>query len=49
MGIVVLFGCETDGVWINVRFHGALPYAVFYDPFGQAVPSAQGLDSYQYQ
>jgi len=28
-----LLGCETDGVWMNVRLRGALPHAVFYDPF----------------
>jgi len=26
---------------------GALPHAVFYDPFGQAMPAAQGLYSCQ--
>jgi len=43
MGIVLLLGCEADGVWMYVRLSGALHHAVFYDPFGQAMLSAQGL------
>ena len=33
IGIVVLLGCETDGVWTYARLRGALTHAVFYDPF----------------
>jgi len=47
IGIVVLLGCETDGVWLHDRFRGALPHAEFYDSFGQAMLAAQGLGLYQ--
>ena len=30
---MVLLGCETDGVWMYARLRGALPHAVFNDPF----------------
>ena len=43
MGIVLLLGCEAEGVWVYVRLRGALHHAVFYDPFSQAMPAVQGL------
>ena len=39
IGIVVLLGFETDGVWLYARLRGALPHAVFYDPFRVWIPA----------
>ena len=39
MDIVLLLGCEIDGIWMYVRLRGALPHAVFYDPFRDWIPA----------
>ena len=39
IGIVVLLGCETDGEWMYARLRGALPHAVFCDPFRVWIPA----------
>ena len=39
IGIVVLLVCETDGVWLYARLRGALPHAVYYDPFRVWIPA----------
>ena len=49
IGTVELLGCESDGAWMYALLRGSLPHAVLYDPFGQVMPAAQGLDSYHLQ
>jgi len=37
--IMVLSGCESDGPWLHARLRGALPHAVFDDPFRVWIPA----------
>ena len=36
---MVLLDCEADGFWMPARLRGALPHAVFNDPFRVWIPA----------